>query len=175
MIFRQVVRSLEFKRILRRHHHERAFQRARLVLDADLLLAHRFQQRRLGPRRRSIDLVGQHDVGENRTRLEIESLRLAVVDRNAEHIAGQQVGSQQKAAEFAVDAAGETFGEHRFAHAGHVLDEHVSASEQTGQQQIDRFGVAEKNGFDICPQPIDQFIRHASPESQICYDSSSQG
>ena len=44
----------------------------RLVLDADLLFAHRFEQRRLRARRGAVDLIGQHDVGEDRAGLEIE-------------------------------------------------------------------------------------------------------
>ena len=67
-------RALELDRVLRRQHQERPRQRARLAVDGDLALLHRLQQRRLGARRGAVDLVGQHDLGEDRPGPELELL-----------------------------------------------------------------------------------------------------
>ena len=40
----------------------------RRAVDGDLALLHRLEQRRLGLRRGPVDLVGEHDVGEQRAR-----------------------------------------------------------------------------------------------------------
>ena len=46
-----------------------------LAADGHLVLLHRFQQRGLRLRRRAVDLVGQHDVGEDRPVQEAELAR----------------------------------------------------------------------------------------------------
>ena len=48
----------------------------RYAVDGDVALLHHLQQRRLGLRRGPVDLVGEHDVGEHRPRVELE-LRVA--------------------------------------------------------------------------------------------------
>ena len=45
LVLRKMIGALELKWILRRHQHERPLERIRAALDADLLFAHRFQQR----------------------------------------------------------------------------------------------------------------------------------
>ena len=56
------------------------------AVDGDLALLHRLEQRRLGLRRRPVDLVGEHDVGEQRARLEAELLGRALVDAHADEV-----------------------------------------------------------------------------------------
>src|SRR5690349_10960031 len=68
--FRQRIRALELDRVLRREHMEWLVEPVRLPLDRDPMLLHRFEQRRLRLRRRTIDLVRQDDVGEDRSRRE---------------------------------------------------------------------------------------------------------
>ena len=72
--FGQRERALQLDRVLRREHQERPGQRARLAFEADLPLVHTLEQRRLGARRGAIDLVGEHDLGEDRPRPELELL-----------------------------------------------------------------------------------------------------
>ena len=62
----QRIRAVLLDRVLGRDHEERRGQRVRHALDRHLPLLHRLQQRRLRPRRRAVDLVDQHDVGEDR-------------------------------------------------------------------------------------------------------------
>ena len=67
---------------------------AGLAVDGDLALLHRLEQRRLRLRRGPVDLVGEHDVGEQRARLEAELLGRALVDADADEVGGQQVGRE---------------------------------------------------------------------------------
>ena len=57
----------------------------------DLALLHRLQQRRLGLRRRAVDLVGEQDVREHRPAPELELAGLRVVDERAGHVARHEV------------------------------------------------------------------------------------
>ena len=57
--------ALVLERVLGRDHEERVGQLMRLALDRDGALLHRLEQRRLGARRRPVDLVGEQDVRED--------------------------------------------------------------------------------------------------------------
>ena len=63
----QRVGALVLDRVLGRDDDERVGQRPALALDGHLPLLHRLEQRRLRLRRRAVDLVGQEQVGEDRT------------------------------------------------------------------------------------------------------------
>ena len=89
----QRVRALEFERVLRGDDHERPRQRIGLAVDRHLAVAHRLQQGALRARRRAVDLVGQHDVAEDRPARVNELARLRVEDVAAGDVAGQQVGA----------------------------------------------------------------------------------
>ena len=93
------------------------------AVDGDLAFLHRFEQCRLGLRRRSVDLVGEHDVGEQRARLEPELLGRAFVDADADEVGRQQVGGELHPLPRAVDRCRERLGEARLADAGDVLDQ----------------------------------------------------
>ena len=72
-----------------------------LAGDGDLLLLHRLEQRRLRLRRGAVDLVGQQQVGEDRSGLEAE-LALAVLldkDVRADDVGGHQVRRELDAVE----------------------------------------------------------------------------
>ena len=50
-------------------------------------------------RRRAVDLVGEHDLREDRPGMELEAAAVAVVDRHAEDVGGQQVARELDALE----------------------------------------------------------------------------
>src|SRR3712207_7926023 len=56
----------------RRDHEERLWHRVRHAVHGDPVLLHHLEQRRLGLRRRPVDLVGDDDVREHRTGMELE-------------------------------------------------------------------------------------------------------
>ena len=76
-------RALVLDRVLRREEQERARQRPGQPVGRHLLLGHRLEQRGLRLRHRAVDLVDEHDVREDRPRLELELADLLVVDREA--------------------------------------------------------------------------------------------
>ena len=92
-------------RVLRRQHPERIGQRIRGVGDGDLPLLHRLEQRALRLGRGAVDLVGQQDVGEDRSLLGAELAGLRVVDARADDVGRQQVGRELDAMELGRDGA----------------------------------------------------------------------
>ena len=79
----QGVGALHLDRVLGRDHHERRLEVVRRVVDGDLPLLHALQQRGLGLGRGAVDLVADHDVGEDAARPELELAGLLVEDRDA--------------------------------------------------------------------------------------------
>ena len=63
---------LHLERVLGGQHEERRRQPVRRAGDGDRPLLHRLEQGRLGLGRGPVDLVGQHQVGEDRPALELE-------------------------------------------------------------------------------------------------------
>src|SRR5258708_7068373 len=70
LTFGQRVGAFEFERILRGQHQKRRTQGMSDAVHRYLLVAHRFQQRRLRPRRGAVDFVGQYHLRKKWTRLE---------------------------------------------------------------------------------------------------------
>ena len=127
---RQRERALVLDRVLGRDDEERIGHRVGHAVDRRLALLHALEQARLRLGRRAVDLVGEHDLAEDRARPELELLRLLVVDRQAGDVRRQQVRRELDAPERAAEAAGDRLGQHGLAGARHVLDQQVPAAQQ---------------------------------------------
>ena len=114
-----------------------------------LPLGHRLQERRLGPRRGPVDLVGQDDLREDRAGPELELGRLRVEDRGAGDVRRQQVGRALHPLERRPDAAGQGPREHRLGHARHVLEQDVPLGEIGDQRQDDLLPLADDDLLDV--------------------------
>ena len=109
-------------RVLRRDHEERLGQRHGLAVERHLPLLHRLEQRALRLGRGAVDLVGQHELREDRAALEAELAGLAVENRHAEHVRRQQIAGELHALERQAERAGEGVRERGLADARDVLD-----------------------------------------------------
>ena len=81
-------------RVLRGDDEKRGGQGTCFALDAHLLFFHRLEQGALGFRAGPVDLVGQQNLGKDRTWVEYKGLLGAFVDRHAGEITGHQIGSE---------------------------------------------------------------------------------
>jgi hypothetical protein len=61
------------------------------VVERHLGLVHGLEETRLGLGRGAVDLVGEHDIREDRTGLEHELVLVGLVDRHAEDVGRQHV------------------------------------------------------------------------------------
>ena len=98
------------------------------AFDRDLVLAHRFEQCRLGLGRSAVDLVRQDDLRHHRAGPELKVLGLLVKDRDAGNVAGQQVRSELEPSELAAGRYGYRPGQHGLANARDIFDKDVAAA-----------------------------------------------
>ena len=134
--FRQLVGALLFHWVLRRDDGKDIAHRAGRTVDGHLPLLHHLEEGCLGLGGSSVNLVGQHHVGEDRSGVEVEVSGLHVVDRGAQHVARHEVGGKLHAREAGVDELGHDSGQQGLGHAGHALNQHVSAGYHAGQQEV---------------------------------------
>ena len=121
----QGVRSVLLDGVLGRKHDERARQPVRHTLDGHLALLHCLEECRLGLGRRTVDLVGEEDVSEDRAGPELELVVLLVVDVRPGDVRRQKVGSELDALESATQTVREGHRHQRLREAGEVLEEDV--------------------------------------------------
>jgi hypothetical protein len=119
------------------------------ALDAHLRLAHRFEQRRLRARRGAVDFVGEQNVGEHRAFVKMELLVALAEHRHAEDVRRQQIGRELDALELRVNRAGERLGQRRLARAGKIIQQHVAAAGERGEQLARRAGLAAHDFGDV--------------------------
>jgi hypothetical protein len=93
---------------------------------------------------RPVDLVGKHEVGEDRALLEAEDAAAALLheDVRAGDVGRHQVGRELDPVERAGDDVGNGAHEQRLAEAGHSLQQRVAAGEEGDQRLPDEIGLA---------------------------------
>ena len=154
--FGQRIRAFLLDRILRREHEERLGQLVRLSGRGHGVLLHRLQQRGLRLRWRAVDLVGQHDVGEDRPSGKLEDAppgRVIFLEQlRARDVARHQVGRELHAREAQVERLSDRLHEERLREARHADEQCVSAGEQRGDEVVDDLVLADDAPSDLLDQ-----------------------
>ena len=107
--FRKRVRPLVFDRILRGDHHERIGKRVRRLTDGHLPLLHGFQKCALHFGRSAVDLVGENQIGEDRSEAGVEAAAGRIEDQRAGDVGRQKIGRELDALERSIDRRRERF------------------------------------------------------------------
>jgi hypothetical protein len=144
----QLVGSRLLDGVLRRDHEERT---AHLVGDAvhrDARLLHDLQQRRLRLRRGAVDLVGEHDRGEDRAPVELEPVVLLVVDRDAVTSEGSRSGVNWMRVLVPCTDAAIALARLVLPVRG-VLEQHVALSQHRREHEADDLALAEQRLIDV--------------------------
>ena len=115
-------------------------------------LVHRLQKRRLRPRRRPVDFVGQDDVRKDRPALELERPRLRVVHRHPDDVRRQHVRRELQPVERQVQTLGQHPRQHCLANPRHVIDQQVPPAHQPHQHPRHHFRLAQKDPVDVRPK-----------------------
>ena len=149
LVFREEIGALEFVGILRGDHHEWGRKVMDLPLCAHCRFGHRLEERRLRPRGRAIDLVGEDDVGEDRPPPKQECAALPLQDRNPSNVRGKEIRSALDPTEGTVHAARQGLRQNRLSNPRHVLDEHMAASEQADDDPVDRLRIAQEDRREV--------------------------
>ena len=115
--------------------------------DRHRALLHRLQQRRLRLRRGAVDLVGQHDVREDRARARTgrrgARSRVLLQHLGAGDVARHQVGRELDAREREVERLRDRLHEQRLGETRHADEQRVAAGEQRGDQVVDDLVLAD--------------------------------
>ena len=148
---RQRVGALHLERVLGREDEEWRIERVAVAGDRHLVLLHRLEQARLGLRGGPVDLVGEHEVGEDRAGLEAEDPAALLLDEDvrAGDVRGHQVWRELDPAERAVDDVGDRPDEHRLAEPRHALEQDVAVREQAGQGLPNQLALADDDLADL--------------------------
>ena len=95
-----------------------------------LLLLHRLEQGALGLRRGAVDLVGEHEAGDQRAFPELDFLAaLGLLDENrgALDVGGHHVGRELDPRKLQVERLAQRAHQHGLAEAGHAFEQDVAA------------------------------------------------
>src|SRR5690606_13053044 len=95
----------------------------------------------------AVDLIRENDLPYNGTGTKFEFIDLLVVDGNAGHIARKHVWSKLDAIEDAVHGARQAASQHGLADAGHVLDQHMSLTQQANRDQLNGLSLPHNDLF----------------------------
>lgn len=105
----------------------------------------------MGARRGAIDLVGQEDLREDGSALEVEAVaaaRILLEDAHAEDVGWHEVGRALKSAKGEAQTTGDGAYQGRFAEAGGALDQDVSAGEQGVEEIVSRGALVDEAALD---------------------------
>ena len=141
---REGIGALLFHRILGREDEERLVELHRLAEHRDAVLLHRFEHRRLGLGGRSVDLIGEDDVGEDRPASEFEpalAARRLLQDVRARDVHRHQVRRELDAMKVQAQTLGELGDEQRLGEPRHAHQQSVSPSREAHQQLINHRGL----------------------------------
>ena len=160
-------RSGQIERVLRGDDEEEVVELARLVVDRRLLLGHRLEQRGLHLGRGPVDLVGEHDVREDRSGSEEEAVRIRVEDARSRDVRRQQVWRELDTADrddlivrhIIDDAITERLGEGRLSGSRIILEEHVTVGEDRGDDQLDYVVASEDRPAQSIPDAVNDPVR----------------
>ena len=134
-----------------------------IAADGDLPFLHRFQQCGLGLGRRSVDFVGQHDVGEQRSlhepELAMPGRAVFFDDLGAGDVGGHQVGRELNAAEGQVQRLGQRADHQRLGQARDAFQHHVAAAEEANQNFVDDMFLADDDLAELFQNPFPGFVQ----------------
>ena len=105
---------------------------------------------------------GQHQVGEDGAALGHEFVGLRAIDRRAHDVGGQQVGGELQALEAQVKAVGHRLDRQRLGQAGHALEQHVTAGQQSDEDALHHGALADDHLADLGEEALRErgFLLH---------------
>ena len=130
----QRIRAFQLDGVLRGEDEERFLQGVRRALHGDLVFLHRLQQGSLGFRRRPVDLVRQHDVGEDRAlhehHLPPAGLGILLNEVRAGDVGRHQIRRELDPGKFQIQNLGDGVNQQSLGQSGYADDEAIAAHEK---------------------------------------------
>jgi hypothetical protein len=152
--FRQRVGALLLDRILRRHDQKGRGQDVGLAAERHLPLLHGLEEGTLHLRRCTVDLVGENEVGKDRTEVHGELGALRLEDHGADDVARQQIGGELNPFELQADRRAQAPHEQGLREARKPLEQDMSVSEQRNQHALDHRILADDRFAHLGTNPL---------------------
>ena len=135
----------------------------RLLADRHLALLHHLEQRRLHLGGRSVDLVGEEEVAEDRAELGLEGALLAgLVDARPDEVGRDEVGRELHPLEAAAQHLGDGLDRQRLREAGNALDQQVPAREEADEDAFEHLVLPGDHALDLEEGALDHVAVCAS-------------
>ena len=147
--FRQRIGAFLFDRVLSCHHQKWTGQGMGLAAEGYPLLLHRLEQGRLSLGGGAVDLVGQYQVGKDRSLVKLE----IVADQHlgAEDVGRHQVGRELHPSEFDIEHPAQGGQELGLAETRHTFQEYVSFAQGSRQNCVDQLALTDDHLCHFCP------------------------
>ena len=145
--FGQGIRALLLDRVLSGENQKKLRELVGRARDGHLTFLHCLKQCCLNLGGRAVDLVGQHEVSENRTWLEIERGVLLTIDLRAGDIARKQVGRELHPAEITFDQITERLDRPCLGDAGKAFHQDVTIGEESNEQALHHLLLSDDGGI----------------------------
>src|SRR5690554_4327254 len=105
------------------------------ALNRHLTLLHGLEQCTLRFRGGAVDLVGEHQLGEDWAVMEAEPAFAWLIYGYANDVGWQQVAGELDTMEVQAESPCQRMGQRRFAHAGLIFDQQVTAGKEAGKRK----------------------------------------
>ena len=133
----------------------------RALADGDASLLHGFEKRRLRLRRCAVHLVGEQDIGEDRSRLKFEKLLAEGIfldNVGAGDVRRHEVGRELDSRKLQAHHIAQSRNQLGLAQTGHSLQQDVAAGEQTHDYAVDDFAVTDDDLSNFIPDAPELFL-----------------
>jgi len=144
-------------------------QQMRVAVDGDLSLLHRLEERALRLGRRAIHFIGQEHLRKDWAPVKDKLPRGRIENGITQDIGGQQVARELHASEFEAKNPGQRVRQRRLAHAGDVLDQQMSARQQTTEGHANSMVLAQKDRIEPGQHIIDRDAHACLPRKATRY------
>ena len=133
-------------RVLRGEKNEGLRKREGVSVDGDIPFTHRLEQRGLRSGRGAIELVGQNDIGKDRTFVKDELVSRRVENLDADDVGGQEIARTLDPAHLEPQHFRDGFDDGRFSHPGNVFQKNVIGGKHRAHECVhQRFFALEKS------------------------------
>jgi hypothetical protein len=119
------------------------------MADRQVPLGHHLEHRRLHLRRRAVDLVGEHEVGDHGPELDVELLPPLPVDTRAEDVGGHEVRGELQARERAPHHLRHRLHRQGLRDTRHALQEEVAAGQEADEHPLDQPVLTDDHALDL--------------------------
>ena len=134
----------------------------RFARDGDLALLHHFQKRALHLGGGAVDLVGQHQIGEDRPQHGGELPAPLIEDARADQIGGHQVGGELDALEAAMHGLRQGGDRQGLGQARHAFDQKMAAGQKRHDNPLQEMILADNHLLHFIKKMLQLAMRVAS-------------